>query len=718
MLKAPRALIGAALILAAGRVAAQVRISQLPAAAALAGTEAVPVVQSGLTRQTTTGAIANLTASLTNALTFGGIDPTGATDSTAGLQAAISSGSSLFLPCGIYVISANLKIDAAINDGQMIVGAGSTDAGESGACKTIIRPTSAVTNAFKINGADFGGYVQNLAIRDLAVDMVNMPSGSNGFYEAQAYDVAYSNVRVVSAPPSSGSNSWYFAPGAFLTQMRDCAGGSVTWSASGTNDPRETTIVNCDLQSIQATYASNLTFVGGGIASSYYSGLPVIWVPAGSANTPVGLTNSAGIYLFIVDELANTADVNLIGADIGANSGFPSTYNDGTHGSLPAYAAIQLNAAVETLLTDPTFVNLYLYDPTRSTTFFGAHASGGSADIFGAPTWLTNTLRGYPPNGVGQSFLIDPGSGYADFAGLTLQPLSSGADGGVFTILNQAGTGLLVFNTATGVLQLENNAGWTAYSDSGATKTTALSGGILSGYAAGLQTYNLYSSTGLGSFAALQLRILSGGSDGQLLNIYNLAGSNLLDFDTSLRLLQIENGAGLTLYSDGGTTPTLAANGATGLLQGLTGAGETWRANSAAGTFSTTNEIYPGTTAGAEQSASGWLESTGAPSTGGANGDFAIRSDGVMGSLTTFYHKEGGSWVSLGAGLNTYLAAGVPSVTTTATTFSGLPGGGSAVQGQRAFITDDSNACTFGTAAAGGGATKCPVYYDGAWKAG
>jgi hypothetical protein len=59
----------------------------------------------------------------------------------------------------------------------------------------------------------------------------------------------------------------------------------------------------------------------------------------------------------------------------------------------------------------------------------------------------------------------------------------------------------------------------------------------------------------------------------------------------------------------------------------------------------------------------------------------------------------------------------VGSVTTQATTYSALPA--SPAAGARSFITDDNAACTFGTAASGGGSTKCPVVYNGtAWVAG
>jgi hypothetical protein len=37
--------------------------------------------------------------------------------------------------------------------------------------------------------------------------------------------------------------------------------------------------------------------------------------------------------------------------------------------------------------------------------------------------------------------------------------------------------------------------------------------------------------------------------------------------------------------------------------------------------------------------------------------------------------------------------------------------------GDRAFVSD-ARVCAFGAAISGGGSAKCPVYFDGEWKAG
>lgn len=56
--------------------------------------------------------------------------------------------------------------------------------------------------------------------------------------------------------------------------------------------------------------------------------------------------------------------------------------------------------------------------------------------------------------------------------------------------------------------------------------------------------------------------------------------------------------------------------------------------------------IFPGTPAGARQTATRHFGGTGAPNNAdGANGDFYFRSDG--GALTTIYHKRVGAWVGI-----------------------------------------------------------------------
>lgn len=68
--------------------------------------------------------------------------------------------------------------------------------------------------------------------------------------------------------------------------------------------------------------------------------------------------------------------------------------------------------------------------------------------------------------------------------------------------------------------------------------------------------------------------------------------------------------------------------------------------NSTTGAAIFVNKIFPGTDAGATQSASGLYAGTGAPNNAnGGNGDVYIRSDG--GALTTIYQRRAGAWVGI-----------------------------------------------------------------------
>jgi hypothetical protein len=101
---------------------------------------------------------------------------------------------------------------------------------------------------------------------------------------------------------------------------------------------------------------------------------------------------------------------------------------------------------------------------------------------------------------------------------------------------------------------------------------------------------------------------------------------------------------------------------------------------------------------------------------GGNNGSTPI----LYGNLARNAVVIGGTIPAAGAGL-TVKTGGIvgPFVRTTPATVSGLSAADPAPQfGDRALVTD-AMTCTFGSGVTGGGATKCPVYYDGtSWIAG
>ena len=119
---------------------ANVRISELPAATLpLTGAELVPVVQSGVTKQTLAAAVG---AGVVNVKAYGAKGD-GVTDDTAAIQAAFSqTGRTVCIPAGTYVVSSTLTPTCAA-----IIGEGETT--------SVIRPTAAVTKAVSIGAVGY-----------------------------------------------------------------------------------------------------------------------------------------------------------------------------------------------------------------------------------------------------------------------------------------------------------------------------------------------------------------------------------------------------------------------------------------------------------------------------------------------------------------------------------------------------------------------------------
>lgn len=148
---------------------ANVRISELPAATLpLTGAELVPVVQSGVTKQTT---VAGAGVGAISVKAYGAVGD-GATNDTTAIQAAINAAiaasKALFLPAGTYLLSAQLSITSAL-----------TIYGEGYGSVLKINPSLALDNKRFIpllfQASVAGALIQGMVtLRDFAVD------GSNG----------------------------------------------------------------------------------------------------------------------------------------------------------------------------------------------------------------------------------------------------------------------------------------------------------------------------------------------------------------------------------------------------------------------------------------------------------------------------------------------------------------------------------------------------------
>jgi hypothetical protein len=211
---------------------------------------------------------------LTSVKTFGAVGD-GVTDDTAAWQAAISSGLSFTCPAGVYKISANLLVQNPKNDGQVIAGTGAWgepdafDASTGGnAC--IIRPTSAVTKVFTIDGTPFtgGGYqlswVQGFTLQDLVIDMVNMTDDAShvGVNTIQAWESTLLRVRVVH--DGVNKRGYLASAGSFTSSLYDFRAHIVDFEGnSGAFGVTTMNIIDCDCGKLISNYAGDLLIMGG-----------------------------------------------------------------------------------------------------------------------------------------------------------------------------------------------------------------------------------------------------------------------------------------------------------------------------------------------------------------------------------------------------------------------------------------------------------------------
>jgi hypothetical protein len=424
----------------------------------------------------------------------------GVTDDTSAIQAALNSGQPIYFPCLTYKISANLTFTSNSSHGEIIRGCGSGAPGPNGTSLGAIakiQPTSAVTKVFDIDGSGFSGFVLGVRISDLAIDGANLASGSDGYYFGQAYDTVLHNVRMLNAHPASGINSYYFGPGSYVTKCDSCYGGVARWAGDGVDNPTTTTFINSDLEGVIANQASSITLVGGAVQPPYVLGVTAVWIASGSALAPPAI--GGGVYLYLPIQLTNVVGFSAYSTDFENGGGYPSAYNDGTHGSANAYPAFgNMSTAKATLLDNPGFAGMYLYDGSGSLIYHNANIGGGAAgELFNIPTFFTQRVAA--SNGACLNLFSDfqstqtgsiCGSGAGQLASLLVKPL---VDGGALTVKTSAGLSLLYEDTNAGLLSLDQGNAIAGFADNGETVNWALS------TASGAGVLNLYNASGAGT---------------------------------------------------------------------------------------------------------------------------------------------------------------------------------------------------------------------------
>jgi hypothetical protein len=211
-----------------------------------------------------------------------GADPTGNADSTSALQSWLNAGAPGKIPCGVYKTTAMLTEELALQNGLQVSGSGSGSIPlKTGGCYTVIRPTSAVTRAFLIDGTPFGGFIQGVGLQDLVFDLTNLSdiSTSVAINQVQAFDVMYDRVRVIN--DGVNKRAWLFSAGAYTTTLLNTQGNILDFEgASSSNGVTTIMVINHDGFQVITNWANSLKFIGGA-----YQG----------AGLHFGLTNTADV---------------------------------------------------------------------------------------------------------------------------------------------------------------------------------------------------------------------------------------------------------------------------------------------------------------------------------------------------------------------------------------------------------------------------------------
>lgn len=622
-------------------------LDSLAARGTVQGSDLIPILPAGGTtlQKTTAAALgANAGGSLPNVGSFGFVDPTGAADSLPGFAAAVASGQSFFIPAGLYKLSATLNLTAAANHGQRIVGAGPVADDGGGTGKTVLQPTSAVSTAVYIDGSGFGGYVQGAGLENLTIDMGAMADSTlvRAVWQGQGYDCGYKNVRTI----NYGINnlSWRFTTGAFTTQLTNCQGGAVRFNGTALDNAVTTiTLTNCDLLSVGGDYHVNVTLMGGAVQQPYTSSLPVTYLAPGTSPYAY-LPNTEGIYVAALTALENCIGFTSIGTDWEQGGGFPSTYNDGTHGTLPLIRVLVASSTCQNAsFITPRFAGMYLLDEGVSTLILGQDIGAGGGDIATRPAYHLGSL-----NVAGQivgftdlsqllntdattTFTINAADGSANFLKLNVQPAADGDER--FCIRNAATSPLLDFSTAggSGILALNYGGQISGYTDAFTTQTWAIT-----------------ATNGIANFRGLNIQP---GVDGNsVVLIKEAGGTALMGFNTSASVsgssIYCYQGLTLSGFSDGGSTLKWSANFSTG--QTIVGSLQVGSTAPVAGAITSSGPIRTvGTT----------FASLPAPATVGngarafitdsptaASGNFATAVTTGGGSNGVPLYSDGGSW--------------------------------------------------------------------------
>jgi len=183
---------------------ANVKISQLPVATSpVASTDVLPVVQDGTTKQAAINQLGFLQSGtsaasrtiesklrdMVSVLDFGA-DPTGAEDSTAAIQAAITASRFVYFPAGTYRTTSTITLSSI---GQSLIGAGGGGNSKTGGSSGVV-PTGVNQSATQIV-ADFnGGPVIRISNQGCTVSDMTIARSTSAF--ASAFNLTDQGIRI------------------------------------------------------------------------------------------------------------------------------------------------------------------------------------------------------------------------------------------------------------------------------------------------------------------------------------------------------------------------------------------------------------------------------------------------------------------------------------------------------------------------------------------
>ena len=256
-----------------------------------------------------------------------------------------------------------------------------------------------------------------------------------------------------------------------------------TTAASGTGTVATISVAN------GLTFPVGQSIVVAGMTPSGYNGTHTVTASsAGSVSFASATTGaqtvagsvSIGMYAVLVGYLTSINSFTVIGTDFEQGGGYPSTYNDGTHGTFNAYPVFLINNTCADLSwVNAQFAGMYLWNNSSSNILIGYQPGGGGGGNFiqgplqfDGTVYLNNSqaIRGYAGDRYGsgvQSLLLDASTGGANLQYAAVKPAS---DQTCFVVENAAGTTLLAVNTVSGAQTFLNGAtGFAMYSDNSST---------------------------------------------------------------------------------------------------------------------------------------------------------------------------------------------------------------------------------------------------------